>query len=59
MTDEDQQEDRELTSEADPLQSAHWRDDALQWYLELKQDENVIAPWLSLEWTGDRMRVRR
>ncbi len=43
----------------DPLESALWREDALRWYLELREDEQVIAPWLSLEWTGERMRVRR
>lgn len=36
-----------------------WREDAYQWYSELKGEEHAIAPWLSLEWTGERMRVRR
>lgn len=32
---------------------------ARRWYEELKEEESAIAPWLGLEWTGERMRVRR
>ncbi|MGI5835708.1 MAG: hypothetical protein ACOX87_04340 [Chloroflexota bacterium] len=36
-----------------------WSEQARRWYEELKEQETAIAPWLSLEWTGERMRVRR
>lgn len=36
-----------------------WSEQGRRWYEELKEEEATIAPWLSLEWTGERMRVRR
>ena len=59
MSQGDQPDKPQEADAPDPLDSDLWRDDARDWYLELKQDESVIAPWLSLEWTGERMRARR
>ncbi|MHB1162076.1 MAG: hypothetical protein ACYC3V_17360 [Chloroflexota bacterium] len=43
----------------EPVPDEGWSEEGRRWYEELKEEEGSIAPWLSLEWTGQRMRVRR
>lgn len=54
---ENQERKGESTDPGDAAQG--WSEEGRRWYEELKAEESTIAPWLSLEWTGERMRVRR
>ncbi|HEX2987119.1 MAG TPA: hypothetical protein VHS06_03000 [Chloroflexota bacterium] len=39
--------------------SSAWSEEAKGWYEELKTQEDDLAPWLSVEWTGEEMKVNR
>ncbi len=56
--------DQELGAERDRISDSTairegWSEKGRRWYEEMKEEEASIAPWLSLEWTGEWMRVRR
>jgi hypothetical protein len=59
MAEESDREQKKEGSAPGTNQDGKWREDARQWYEELKGDEFTIAPWLNFEWTGERMRIRR
>ncbi len=50
------------TPAADPGPAASeegFSEEGRRWYEELKDEEESLAPWLNLEWTGKQMKVRR
>jgi hypothetical protein len=40
-------------------QGSDWSEEAIKWHAELKAQEDKLAPWLSVEWTGEQMKVNR
>lgn len=55
-----EQDDQETTREGlppDPHEG--FSETARRWHEELKQEEDSIAPWLNLEWTGENMDAKR
>ncbi|MGE5620646.1 MAG: hypothetical protein ACM3US_15470 [Sphingomonadaceae bacterium] len=60
MTNRDREEPNPADSPTpEPASEGGWSEEGRRWYEELTEEEGTIAPWLSFEWTGEQMRVRR